>query len=82
MLKKFKFSYWILKYEHDLKETIDEYNDICITLMSSHLYDKFYNKYPEIKETKNYSFSRVIFDHADSINIHNCKEINATFFGF
>ena len=76
-------SHWILKYEHDFKDKLCEYQNTPITIMSNRLYEKFTQKYDmRIHENQEYTFSRIIFDNADTLKIQNCKEINSLFYWF
>ena len=50
LLKMFEMSHWILKYEHDLKDELCEYQNIPVTIMSNHLYEKFTQKYVLLRE--------------------------------
>ena len=68
-------SYWILKYEHDFKDELCEYQNIPITIMSNHLYEKFTLKYDmKIHENQEYTFSRIIFDNADTLKYKIVKK--------
>jgi len=79
-------TYYSIKLEKDINKyqgNINFFENYDIILISGKRYNSFVSiiNYEESKNKKIY-FSRIIMDEVDTLNIPNCKELNANFYWF